>query len=56
MTLKLYKDAMVKPYTWAGGYKNRIDQPGQIKWSKLPLKYLELILATLFSITLNQTK
>ena len=41
---------------WAGAYKNRIDQPGQLKQSQFPLKYLKLILVTLFSITPNGTK
>ena len=25
---------------WAGAYKNRIDQPGQIEWSKFSIKIL----------------
>ena len=33
---------------WAGTYKNRIDQPRQLKYSKFSLKYLKLILLTLF--------
>ena len=24
---------------WGAAYKNRIDQPGEIKWSTFPLKY-----------------
>ena len=43
-------------YSWAGEYKNRIDQPGQMKGPKFPLKYLELTLVTLFLITPNLTK
>ena len=43
-------------YAWTGEYKNRIDQPGQIKRSKFPLKYLELTLVILFLITPNLTK
>ena len=33
---------------WAGTYKNRIDQPRQLKYSQFSLKYLKLILLTLF--------
>ena len=40
---------------WAGTYKYRIDQPGQMKWWWFSLIYLELTLVTLFSITPNGT-
>ena len=41
---------------WAGAYRNRIDQPEELEWSQFPLKYFELILLILFSITPNGTK
>ena len=41
---------------WAGAYKNRIDQPGQLEQSQLPLKYLKLILVNLFSVTPDAKK
>ena len=61
--LKLYEDASSSKINfsksqalWARSYKNRIDQPGQMKSWKFPLKYLELTSVTLFSITTNRTK
>ena len=61
--LKLYEDTYSSKTKfskiqawWSGAYKNRIDQPGQMKWSKFPLKYLDLTLVTLFLITPSQTK
>ena len=62
MILKLYEGESTKTNfsksqgLWAGTYKNRTDQPGQIKLSKFPLKYLVLTLAALFLITPNRTK
>ena len=63
MILKLYEDAssskinfLKSQVLWADAYKNRIDQTGQTKWSKFLLKYLELTLVTLFSVTPNKTK
>ena len=41
---------------WVGAYEKRIDQSGQLEWSQFQLRYLELILVTLFSITPNETK
>ena len=47
--LKLYEDASSSKInfsksqsSWDGAYKNWTDQPGQMKWLKFPLKYLEL--------------
>ena len=62
--LRLYeKDKLVqgkflqkaKPL-WGSAYKNRIHQPGQLEQSQLPLKYSNLILVNIFSITPNETK
>ena len=47
--LKLYEHASSSKInfsksqsSWDGAYKNWTDQPGQMKWLKFPLKYLEL--------------
>ena len=44
MILKLYKDAFISKVKsqvlWAGAYKSKIDQPGQMEWSQFSIKYL----------------
>ena len=49
--LKLYDDVTSSKINfskslalWAGAYKNKISQPGKMKYWKFPLKYLELTL------------
>ena len=61
--LKLYEDGSSSKINfwksqawWSGAYRNRIDQTGQMKGSKFPLKYLELTLVALFLITPHRTK
>ena len=44
---KLFKSQAL----WAGAYKNRIDQQGQMEWPQFSWKYLELLLLTLSLIT-----
>ena len=48
MILKLYEDASTlledqlfeSQVLWVGAYKNRIDQPEEMEWSKHPIKLL----------------
>ena len=59
--LRLYENAKINYLNyniplWVGAYENRIDQSGQLEWSQFQLRYLQLILVTLFSITPNETK
>ena len=67
MILRLYeKDKLSQRFfqkakpLWGGSYKNRINQvkyqPGQLELSQFPLKYSNLILVNLFSITPNGAK
>ena len=51
MVLKLYEDASSSKINfpksqalWAGIYKNRIDQPGQMKWSQFSINFGNSIL------------
>ena len=63
MILRLYeKDKLAQRFfqkansLWGGPYKNKVLQPGQLELSQFPLKYLNLILVNLFSITPHGTK
>ena len=71
VVLKLYENAKINQFSdnlyqrqffqknkplWVGGCKHRIDQLIQLEQLQFPLKYLKLILVTLFSITPNGTK
>ena len=63
MILRLYeKDKLAQKFfqkaklLLSGAYRNRIHQPGQLELPQFALKYLKLILVTLFLITPNGTK